>query len=107
MKVIKPCNSSYQNLGYLVKKITPKKYWLVNITVKLNQAIVRDINLPLFTNDFSKKFATCTISSLIKFFSNYDQVEINEKSWDLTAFIILLSLIPIISLFQDITNSII
>src|SRR5205085_228833 len=43
-------------------------------------------NLPLSTNEFSKKFARCKVASLIDFFSRYNQVKLDIKSRDLTTF---------------------
>ncbi len=40
MEAIEPCHGSYQNLWYLVKNGTEKKYQLVNIAVELNQLTI-------------------------------------------------------------------
>lgn len=61
MWVIEPCHSFCQNSGYLFKKNTTEKYWLVNIAVKLNGLTVRDGNLSSSTNEFPKKFASYAI----------------------------------------------
>ena len=55
-------------------------------------------------DDFSEEFTGCTISSLIDFFSGYDQVELAEECQDLTAFIISFDLMRITTLAQDATN---
>ena len=59
---------------------TPGKYHLFNVAVELNQVTIRDANIPLSANEFSKEFAGCAISSLIDFFLGYDQVELDEES---------------------------
>lgn len=92
MGIIESCHGLYRNSWYLVKKSTPEKYWLVNVAVELNKVIVRDTNLPPFADKFSEEFADCAISSLIKFFSEYDQVELDEEFRDLTVFMISLDL---------------
>ena len=84
--LIEPCHGPYQNSWYLVKKSTPGKYQLVNVAVELNQITFRDANLPLSANEFFEEFAGCAISSLIDFFSNYNQVELDKESQDFTAF---------------------
>ena len=75
-----------------MKKSTSEKYRLVNIIVKLNRVIVRDANLSLSANKFSEEFASYSISSLIDFFLDYNQVELDKKSLDLTTFMTFLSL---------------
>ena len=80
MGVIELCYDPYQNLWYLVKKTTPRKYRLVNVAAELNRVTVTDANLPPSADEFSEKFAGCAISSLIDFFSGYDQVDLDEES---------------------------
>ncbi len=104
MRVIEPCHSPYRNPWYLVKKSTPGKYCLVNVAIELNQVTLRDANLPPSGDEFSEKFAGCTISSLIQFFSAYDQVELDEESRDLTGYITAISLIKMTILPQEATN---
>lgn len=72
MEVIKPHHSPYKNSWYLVKKIICKKYYFVNLAGKFNRVTVRDTNLSLSADECSKKFASCAISSLIKFFLSYN-----------------------------------
>lgn len=88
----------------MIKKSTPRKYRLVNIAVKFNQVTDRDANLPLSANEFSEKFADCAISSLIDFFSSYDQVEPDKEFQDFIAFLTLLGLMQIITLVQGAIN---
>lgn len=83
---------------YLVKKSFFGKYKLVNITIELNQIIIRDANLSFFADKFSEKCANYIILSFIDFFSSYNQVEFDEKSRDLTGFMISLYLIWITTL---------
>ncbi len=106
MGVIKPCHGLPRNPWYLIKKSAPGKYRLVNVAVELNRIIVRDANLPSSADEFSEEFAGCAISSLIDFFSGYDQVELDEESRDLTAFMALLGLGRMTTLPQGATNSV-
>ena len=106
MGVIEPCHGPYRNPWYLVKKTTPGKYRLVNVAVELNRVTVRDANLPPSVDEFSEKFAGCAISSLIDFFSGYDQVELDEESRDLTGFMTPLGLMRMTTLPQGATNSV-
>lgn len=102
MRVIEFCYS--QNPQSLVKKDTPEKYQLINIVVKLNRVTLRDTNLPLSVDVFSKEFENWAISSLIDFFSGYNQVELDKKSLDLTAFMTPLVLMQMSTLLQTTTN---
>ena len=76
MGVIEPCHGFYRNLWYLVKKTTPGKYWLA---IEFNQVSVQDASLSLSADKFSEEFAGCAIFSFIDFFSDYDQVELDEQ----------------------------
>ena len=104
--IIEPCYGLYQNLWYLVKKSQPGKYGLVNVAVELNRVTIRNANLQISANEFSKEFAGCIVVSVIDFFSGYDQVELNEGSRHLTAFNTTLGLMRMTTLPQDATNSV-
>ena len=106
IRVIEPYHGPYQNPWYLVKKSTLGKYQLVNVAVKLNRVTIRDTNLPPSADEFSKEFSSCAISSLIDFFSGYDQVELGEESRNLTAFMTPLGLMQMTTLAQGATNSV-
>ncbi len=54
--------------------------------MEINRVTIKDGNLPLVINKFSEEFDNCVITSLIDFFSGYDQVELNERSRDLISF---------------------
>ncbi len=84
--VLEPSYGPYRNPWFLVKKKEKGKYHLVNAAIKINRVIVKDINLPPSVNEFSKEFAGYVIAFLIDFFSGYDQIELDKKSRDLTAF---------------------
>lgn len=102
--VIEPYHDPYQNPSYLVKKSTLGKYRFINVTVELNWVIIQDANLPSSTDKFTEEFACCTILSIIDFFSNYDQVELAEESWDLIAFMTSLGLMQMTTLAQGAIN---
>ena len=60
--------------------------------------------MPLLVDEFLEEFARCQCASLIDFFSRYDQLTLNVKSKDMTAFITPLSLLRITTLLQGATN---
>ena len=74
--------------------------------MKINRVIIRDGNLPLVVNEFSKKFGNYTITSLINFFSGYDQVKLNERSKDLTNFHTPIKFYRMTTLPQNAINSV-
>jgi hypothetical protein len=89
----------------LVKK-KEGKYRLINNTIEINRQTIRDTGLPPSPDDFAKEFAGLAISSLIDFFSGYNQVTLAEESQNLTAFSIMLGLLRMTTLPQGATNSV-
>src|SRR6266536_6541219 len=96
--IFKPSYGPYRNPWFLVKKKKKGKYRLINITIKINRVIIRDINLPPFINEFFEEFTGYIIVFLIDFFSSYDQIELNKRSRDLITFYISIELLKIITL---------
>jgi hypothetical protein len=106
-------HGAYRNPYFLVAKggqkaipAAQKQYRLINAAQKYNQHTIRDANLPPDTDGFSEDFAGCEIASLVDVFSGYDQVELDEKSRDLTAFDTPLGLLRQTTLPQGATNSV-
>ena len=71
---------------------------MVNITIKINRVIIRDVNLPSSINEFSEEFTKYIIASLIDFFSGYDQIKLDEKNKDLITFYTPIRLLKITTL---------
>jgi hypothetical protein len=69
------------------------KYRLINSAININRVIIKDINLPSISDKFTEEFARRVINSYFNFFSDYDQLKLNEKSKDLIAIIIDLGLL--------------
>ena len=88
----------YRNSQFLIKKKEKSKYRLVNIIIKINRVTIKDANFSPSVNEFFKKFTKYIIASLIDFFSGYNQIKLNEKSRDLTAFYTPIGLLKIITL---------
>jgi len=59
---------------------------LINAAVEMNRRTIRDANLPLSVDEFSEEFAGCQMALIIDLFSGYDQIELDVRSRDLTAF---------------------
>src|SRR6266511_2331519 len=84
--MLKLNHNLYRNPWFLVKKKEKGKYRLINTTIKINRVIVKDTNFPPSVNEFFKEFTDYIIASLIDFFSSYNQIKLDEKSRNLTAF---------------------
>ncbi len=76
----------YRNPYFLIKKKEENKYRLINNIIEINRVIIRDGNLSPTINEFLEEFNNYIITSLIDFFSDYNQVELDERSKDLTSF---------------------
>ena len=89
-----------------MSKKSKDKYRLINAIMKINEVIVRDVNLSLIVNEFVEKFAKIHISSLIDFFSDYNQIDLIKECRDLTIFQTLIELLRMTRFSQDAMNSI-
>ena len=97
----------YKNLWFLIDKKIKNKYRMINAIMNMNEMIIRDVNLPFNVEKFSKEFVNMLITSLIDFFSDYDQITFVEKCRNLTIFMISFKLLKIIKFSQKIINSIV
>ena len=70
----------------------------------MNSVILRDANLLSTIDKFSEEFAGCQYALLIDFFSRYNQLTLDEKSRDMTAFDSPLGLLQMIMLLIRATN---
>jgi hypothetical protein len=59
----------------------------------MNKVSIRDANPPPNPNELAEEFASCYIMSLLDFFSGYDQVSLDVRSRDITAFLTPLGLV--------------
>src|SRR6266536_2411186 len=94
----------YKNLYFLIKKKKENKYRLINNVIKINRVIIKDGNLPPAINEFLKKFNNCAITSLIDFFSDYNQIEFDERFKDLINFYTFIRFYRITTLPQNAIN---
>jgi len=68
--------------------------------------IIKNANLPPSINEFSKEFINYIITSLIDFFSSYNQIKLGKKNKNLTTFHIPIGLLRMIILPQKTINSV-
>ncbi len=97
--IFKPSYNPYRNPWFLIKKKEKGKYRLINIIIKINRVIVRDVNLPPSIDKFFEKFVEYVITSLIDFFSGYNQIKLDKKSRNLITFHTPIGLIRMIIFF--------
>jgi hypothetical protein len=63
--------------------------------MEMNRVTIRNANMSPSTDEFAEEFSKYAVTSLINFFSGYDQVELDLSSRDITAFMISLRLLKI------------
>jgi reverse transcriptase-like protein/integrase-like protein len=104
--VLELCNGPYRNPWFLVAKKEPGSYRLINAAMKMNSVTLRDANMPPSVDEISEECAGCHITSLVDFFSGYDQLELDVRSRDMTAFMTPLGLLRMVTPPQGATNSV-
>ena len=72
--------------------------------MNMNKIIIRNVNLSLNCEEFVKDFADMTVSSLLDFYADYDQMKLNEESRNMIVFQILLNLLRMTIIFMRIMN---
>jgi hypothetical protein len=102
---LEECHGPYRNQWFLVAKKSGT-YRHVDAAMKYNAVTIRDANLPPNVDEVSEEFAGCAITSLIDFFSGYDQLTLAQKSRDLTGFMTPIGLLRHTTLVQGATNSV-
>jgi hypothetical protein len=55
-----------------------RTYRLINVAIKINSVTLRDTNLLLSMDEFSKEFTRYAYASLINFFLGYNQLTLNK-----------------------------
>ena len=76
------------------------------MAMNMNKVIIRDVNLLLNYEDFAEDFADMTVSSLLDFYADYDQMKLNKKSKNMTVFQTFLKLLRMTIIFMKVTNSV-
>ena len=74
--------------------------------MNMNKVIIRDANLLSNCEDFTEDFVSMTVSSLLDFYADYDQMKLNEESRDMTAFQTSLNLLRMTTISIRVTNSV-
>jgi hypothetical protein len=88
----------YRNPIFLIRKKDKGDFRLINAVIYINKVTRQDSNLPPGVDKFLERFTGMCVVTLVDWFSGYDQVELVEKSRDLTGFITPLGLLRITTL---------
>ncbi|KAI0997515.1 hypothetical protein K3495_g10672, partial [Podosphaera aphanis] len=104
--VLEDCLGPYRNPWFLVGKTKPGTYRLICCCTTLNGNTIRDAFLPPSVDEFSEIFSGCAVASLVDLFSGYDQVVLDERCRDMTAFMTPEGLLRCTRLPQGATNSV-
>jgi len=74
--------------------------------MSMNKVIISNVNLSSNCEDFVKDFADMTMSLLLDFYTDYDQMKLNKKSRNMTAFQTFLKLLRMTTIFMKVINSV-
>ena len=59
---------------------------MVNTVIYINKVILKNTNMSLNVKKFAEKFAEITVQSLVDLYSEYDQIPLEKRNRNLTAF---------------------
>jgi len=71
----------------------------------INKVTIQDVNISLNIEQFVKEFAELQIINFVNMQSEYNQIELDKESCDLTDFMMMLDLLRNCTLIQNKTNS--
>ena len=95
----------YRSRFFLVKK-KDGRWRFINDVQPLNGVTIRDSGMPPSVDEFSEDFAGYPITSAIDYYSGYNQIPLDKRSRDLTAFMTDVGLVRSTRLPQGWTNSV-
>jgi hypothetical protein len=96
----------YRSRYFVVQKSDPGAFRLINDVQPMNKVTIRDAGMPPSVDEFSETFAGFPIASTIDFYASYNQIPLDKRSRDLTAFMSELGLVRSTRLPQGWTNSV-
>ncbi|EPZ30889.1 Ribonuclease H-like domain-containing protein [Rozella allomycis CSF55] len=103
--VIEWCNSPYSNPWFVFRKKNGKLR-LIESVEQLNKVTIRDCNQPPNSDFFAESFAGRCVYSILDMFSGYDQLPLDIRCRDMTAFNTPIGLVRMTCLMQGHTNSV-
>src|SRR5437773_1016589 len=76
----------YRSRYFLVPKKNLGEYRMINDVQPLNKVTIRDAGMPPSVDEFSEEFAGYPVLTSVDYYSGYDQMMLDRRSRDLTAF---------------------
>jgi len=73
----------------------------------INKVMIQDVNISSNIEQFIKEFAELQIVNLVNMQLEYDQIELNKESHDLTDFMMMLDLLRNCTFIQSEINSVV
>ena len=74
--------------------------------MNINKIIIRNANLSSNYEDFVKDFTDIIMSLLLDFYADYNQIKLNQRLKNITAFQTFLELLKITTILMRATNSV-
>jgi len=104
--ILKSCQGPYQNSWFLVQKSQKEKYCLINAVMHINKVTIKDVNISSNIEQFVKEFVSLQAVSFVNMQSEYNQIELNKRSHNITGFMMMLNLLQHYTLIQEEINSV-
>jgi len=70
-----------------------EKYHLINAAMHINKVTIKDVNISSNIKQFVKEFVSLQAVSLVNIQSEYNQIELDKKSCNITDFMTVLDLL--------------
>jgi len=70
-----------------------EKYRLINAVMHINKVTIKDVNISLNIEQFVKEFTDLQAVSLVNMQFEYNQIELNKRSRNMTGFMTVLDLL--------------
>jgi hypothetical protein len=102
--ILEPCQGPYQNSWFLVQKLQKGKYCLINAVMHINKVTIKDVNISSNIEQFVKEFIDLQAVSLVNMQSEYNQIELNKESCNITGFMTVLDLLQHYTFIQEEIN---
>jgi len=81
-----------------------EKYHLINAVMHINKVTIKDINISSNIEQFVKEFIDLQAVSLVNMQSEYNQIELDKKSCNITDFMTVLDLLQHYTFIQEEIN---
>jgi predicted HTH domain antitoxin len=83
-----------------------EKYHLINAVMHINKVTIKDVNISLNIEQFVKSSLDLQAVSLVNMQSEYNQIELDKRSCNITGFMTVLDLLQHCTFIQEEINSV-